>query len=53
MIVHVITFFMRVLKTNMSLFYVNIFPRSKRKRNPDRLISNVSNMILVFDLVFI
>lgn len=42
MIVHVITFFMRVFKSNMSLFYLNIFPNTKRKRYPDKLTADVS-----------
>lgn len=53
MIVHAITLFMRVLKINMSLFYVTIFPSSKRKRNPHRLTFNVSKKDSVFDFFLI
>lgn len=41
MIVHVITFFVRVFKTNMSFFCVNIFSNAKRKHSVTRLSLNV------------
>jgi hypothetical protein len=53
MIVHVITFFVRALRTNISLICIKLFQSTKLKKNRDSIassvrVTSVSIMINVF-----